>query len=101
MWSVDGIPFSRSEPIELRYGERMRFVLVNDTMMEHPFHLHGMWSDLEDESGEFLARKHTVSIPPGTKRAYRVTADALGRWTYHCHLAYHMEGMFREVVVRE
>jgi CopA family copper-resistance protein len=101
MWSMDGIPFSSAAPIELRYGERLRFVLVNDTMMEHPIHLHGMWSDLEDESGEFLVRKHTVSIPPGTKRAYRVTADALGRWAYHCHLAYHMEGMFREVVVRE
>jgi CopA family copper-resistance protein len=102
LWSFDGIPFAGAEPLRLRYGERARFVLVNDTMMEHPIHLHGMWSDLEDEAGGFHLRKHTVSMPPGTKRAYRVTADALGPWAYHCHLLYHMEaGMFREVRVEE
>lgn len=100
MWSFDGIPFSSSEPLALNYGERIRILLVNDTMMEHPIHLHGMWSDLEDEHGQFHLRKHTINMPPGTKRAYRVTADALGRWAYHCHLLYHMEaGMFREVRV--
>lgn len=100
MWSFDGIRFSDSEPVRLRYGERMRITLVNDTMMDHPIHLHGLWSDLEDESGAFKLRKHTISMPPGTRRSYRVTADALGRWAYHCHLLYHMEaGMFREVRV--
>jgi CopA family copper-resistance protein len=102
VWSFDGIPFSGSEPIELRYGERVRITLVNDTMMEHPIHLHGMWSDLEDETGEFLVRKHTISMPPGTRRSFRVTANAPGRWAFHCHLQYHMEaGMFREVRVSE
>jgi FtsP/CotA-like multicopper oxidase with cupredoxin domain len=89
-------------PLQLTYGERVRIVLVNDTMMTHPIHLHGMWSDLEDESGQFLVRKHTIDMPPGSRRSYRVTADALGRWAYHCHLLYHMEaGMFREVRVEE
>jgi CopA family copper-resistance protein len=102
LWSFDGVPFSGAEPLVLDYGERVRFVLVNDTMMEHPIHLHGMWSDLEDEHGEFLVRKHTISIPPGTKRSFRVTADALGRWAFHCHLLYHMTaGMFREIRVEE
>jgi CopA family copper-resistance protein len=102
VWSFDGIPFSGSEPILLRYGERVRFVLVNDTMMEHPIHLHGLWSDLEDEAGEFHVRKHTISMPPGTRRSFRVTADAPGRWAFHCRLLYHMEaGMFREVRVGE
>ena len=101
-WGFDGQKFSDVEPIRLNYGERMRIVLVNDTMMTHPIHLHGLWSDLEDEQGGFLARKHTVDMPPGTKRAYRVRADALGRWAYHCHLLYHMEaGMMREVRVEE
>jgi CopA family copper-resistance protein len=101
-WSFDGVKFSNAEPLRLSYGERLRIVLVNDTMMTHPIHLHGMWSDLEDESGAFLVRKHTIDMPPGTKRSYRVTADALGRWAYHCHLLYHMEaGMFREVRVDE
>jgi FtsP/CotA-like multicopper oxidase with cupredoxin domain len=99
-WSFDGVPFASAEPLLLRYGERVRIRLVNDTMMAHPIHLHGLWSDLEDESGAFLVRKHTVNMPPGTLRTYRVTADALGRWAYHCHLLYHMEaGMFREVRV--
>lgn len=100
MWSFDGVPFASADPLLLRYGERLRVRLVNDTMMSHPIHLHGMWSDLEDESGAYLVRKHTVNVPPGTVRSYRVTADALGRWAYHCHLLFHMEaGMFREVRV--
>ena len=100
MWSFDGVPFAAAEPLALRYGERVRIRLVNDTMMSHPIHLHGMWSDLEDEAGAYLVRKHTISMPPGTQRSYRVTADALGRWAYHCHLLFHMEaGMFREVRV--
>jgi CopA family copper-resistance protein len=101
-WSFNGIKFSDAEPLRLTYGERVRIVLVNDTMMTHPIHLHGMWSDLEDEAGHFMVRKHTIDMPPGSRRSYRVTADALGRWAYHCHLLYHMEaGMFREVRVDE
>ncbi|MBN8214536.1 MAG: copper resistance system multicopper oxidase [Xanthomonadales bacterium] len=99
-WSFDGQPFASAEPLRLNYGERLRIVLVNDTMMTHPIHLHGLWSDLENERGEFMVRKHTIDMPPGTKRSYRVRADALGRWAYHCHLLYHMEaGMMREVRV--
>ena len=101
-WSFNGVKFSDAEPLQLTYGERVRVVLVNDTMMAHPIHLHGLWSDLEDENGQFQVRKHTVDMPPGSRRSYRVTADALGRWAYHCHLLYHMEmGMFREVRVHE
>jgi CopA family copper-resistance protein len=101
-WSFNGVKFSDAEPLRLKYGERVRVVLVNDTMMTHPIHLHGMWSDLEDENGQFMVRKHTIDMPPGSRRSYRVTADALGRWAYHCHLLYHMEmGMFREVRVEE
>ncbi|HXG28961.1 MAG TPA: copper resistance system multicopper oxidase [Nevskiales bacterium] len=102
VWSFDGIKFADAEPLRFSYGERLRVELVNDTMMEHPIHLHGMWSDLEDEHGRFKVRKHTVNMPPGTRRSFRVTADALGRWAFHCHLLYHMEaGMFREVRVDE
>ncbi len=100
IWSFNGVKFSAAEPIVLPYGERVRFVLVNDGMMTHPIHLHGMWSDLEDEQGRFLVRKHTISVKPGERVTYRVSADALGRWAYHCHLLMHMEaGMFREVRV--
>lgn len=101
-WSFNGQKFMDAEPVRLNYGERMRIVLVNDTMMTHPIHLHGMWSDVEDEHGRFHLRKHTVDMPPGTRRSYRVRADALGRWAFHCHLLYHMEaGMMREVRVEE
>ncbi len=97
-WNFDGVPFAGAEPLRLNYGERMRIVLVNDTMMTHPIHLHGVWSDLEDADGRFQVRKHTIDMPPGTRRSYRVRADALGRWAFHCHLLYHMEaGMMREV----
>jgi CopA family copper-resistance protein len=101
-WSFDGIKFADASPLRLTYGERMRILLVNDTMMTHPIHLHGMWSDVEDAHGNFHLRKHTVDMPPGARRSYRVRADALGRWAYHCHLLYHMEsGMMREVRVEE
>ena len=101
-WSFDGLKFADVKPLRLNYGERLRIVLVNDTMMAHPIHLHGMWSDLEDEQGNFLVRKHTIDMPPGSKRSYRVRADALGGWAYHCHMLYHMEsGMMREVRVEE
>jgi len=100
VWSFNGRKFSDAEPLQLAHGERVRFVLVNDTMMTHPIHLHGMWSELETPDGEFLARKHTIVVQPAQKVSYRVSADAVGRWAYHCHLLYHMEaGMFREVVV--
>ena len=102
VWSFNGTKFSDAEPIRLTYGERVRIVLVNDTMMTHPIHLHGMWSDVEDDAGNFMVRKHTVDMPPGSRRSYRVTADALGRWAYHCHMLFHMEtGMMREVHVVE
>ena len=102
MWSFNGVKASDAAPIRLRFGDRVRFVLVNDSMMTHPIHLHGLWSDLEDEQGNFQVRKHTISVKPGERVSYRVSADALGRWAYHCHLMMHMEtGMFREVLVHE
>ena len=100
IWGFDGKKFSESGPIELKRGDRVRFVLINDTMMEHPIHLHGLWSELENGHGEYRPYKHTINVKPGEKLSYLVTADAPGRWAYHCHLLYHMEtGMFREVHV--
>ncbi|HVN43913.1 MAG TPA: copper resistance system multicopper oxidase [Steroidobacteraceae bacterium] len=100
MWSFNGQKFSEAPPLEFALAERLRIVLVNDSMMTHPIHLHGMWSEVEGEAGEFLVRKHTVSVQPAQRLTYLVTASARGRWAYHCHLLYHMEaGMFREVVV--
>ncbi len=99
MWSINGIKFADAEPLMMKYGERLRITLVNDTMMNHPMHLHGVWSDLETGDDKFIPRKHTVIVQPGSKISYRVTADALGSWAYHCHLQYHMPGMFRRVVI--
>ena len=97
MWSIDGVKASQAEPIHLAFGERVRFTLVNNTMMNHPMHLHGVWSDLETGDSEYIPRKHTIIVQPGSKISYLVSADAVGRWAYHCHLMYHMPGMFREV----
>jgi len=100
MWGFDGKKFSEAEPILLQRGERVRFVLINDSMMEHPIHLHGLWSELESGHGEYRPYKHTINVKPGEQLSYLVTADEPGRWAYHCHLLYHMEmGMFREVRV--
>jgi CopA family copper-resistance protein len=100
VWGFDGVKFSDAKPIVFRYGERLRITLINDTMMTHPIHLHGMWSEVEAPDGGFQVRKHTVSVQPAQQISYLVSADALGRWAYHCHMLYHMEaGMFREVIV--
>ena len=100
MWSFNGEKFSEAEPLRFNFGERLRITLVNDSMMTHPIHLHGMWSEIENPHGQFQVRKHTVMVNPAQRISYAVTADALGRWAYHCHLLYHMEaGMFREVAV--
>jgi CopA family copper-resistance protein len=99
MWSINGIKFADAEPLHLKYGERVRVTLVNDTMMNHPIHLHGMWSDLETGDPDHIPRKHTIIVQPGSKVSYLVTADAMGGWAYHCHLLYHMLGMFRHVIV--
>ena len=99
-WSLDGLEFGKSRPVHFRYGERVRVILQNDTMMTHPMHLHGMWSELETAEGQFQARLHTIPIQPAQRISFLVTADALGRWAWHCHLMFHMDaGMFREVVV--
>ncbi len=99
MWSFNGVKFNDSKPIGLRFGERVRITLINDTMMNHPIHLHGMWSELESGDDNYLPRKHTIIVQPGAKISYLVTADARGQWAYHCHLLYHMKGMFRRVIV--
>ncbi|MDK2767993.1 MAG: copper resistance system multicopper oxidase [Sphingomonas sp.] len=101
MWSFDGRKYSEArEPIPFRYGERLRLVFVNDTMMEHPIHLHGMWMELENGGGAHQPRKHTISVKPAERLTVAVTADAPGRWAMHCHLLLHMElGMFRVVEV--
>jgi FtsP/CotA-like multicopper oxidase with cupredoxin domain len=99
MWSINGLNFADAKPLELSFGERVRIILVNDTMMTHPIHLHGMWSELETGDPNYIPRKHTIIVQPGSRISYLVTADAKGRWAYHCHLLYHMPGMMREVRV--
>ena len=103
IWSFDGRKYSEArEPIHFHYGERVRLTFVNDTMMEHPLHLHGMWMYLENGAGEYLPRKHTVIVKPAERLSVAVTTDAPGRWAFHCHLLLHMEaGMFRVVEVSE
>lgn len=99
-WSIDGLEFGKSSPVHFRHGECLRVIFVNDTMMTHPMHLHGMWCDLESPDGVFQVRKHTLMVQPAQRLTFLVSADALGRWAWHCHLFYHMHaGMMREVVV--
>lgn len=101
MWSFDGKKFSEVDgPIRFYKDERLRLILVNDTMMDHPIHLHGMWMELENGHGDNRPRKHTIIVKPGEKLSTLITADAFGDWAFHCHLMYHMKaGMFRVVSV--
>lgn len=99
-WSFDGLEFGKSTPVSLHHNERVRVILQNDTMMTHPMHLHGMWSDLENDQGELLVRRHTIPVQPAQRISFLTTPRDLGRWAWHCHLMFHMDmGMFREVVV--
>ncbi len=101
MWSFDGKKFTEvTGPIPFHYGERLRLTMVNNTMMNHPIHLHGMWMELDNGMGSHKPRKHTINIKPGEKLSAEVTVDAMGDWAFHCHLLYHMKaGMFRVVSV--
>lgn len=99
-WSFDGLEFGKSTPVSLRHNERVRIILQNDTMMTHPMHLHGMWSELETDQGELRVRRHTIPVQPAQRISFLTTPHDVGRWAWHCHLLFHMDaGMFREVVV--
>jgi CopA family copper-resistance protein len=100
IWGFNGKKFSEAGPIAVRLGERIRFVLINDTMMEHPIHLHGFLFGVENNQGNRLPLKHTINVKPGERMSFVFTADVPGHWAFHCHLLYHMEmGMFRTILV--
>ncbi len=102
VWGFDGKKWSESDMIRFQYGERLRINMINDTMMSHPIHLHGMWMDLYAGAEDYgdNPRKHTVIVQPAELLTVDITADAPGQWAFHCHLLYHMEaGMFRTVAV--
>ncbi|SJZ31747.1 copper-resistance protein, CopA family [Enhydrobacter aerosaccus] len=100
MWGFDGRKFSQAGPIRVARGERIRFVLINDTMMEHPIHLHGYLFELENGQGDRLPLKHTIRVKPAERLSFVFTADMPGHWAFHCHLLFHMDaGMFRTILV--
>jgi len=103
MWSFDGLKYSEVDgPIIFHQDERLRLTLVNDTMMPHPIHLHGMYFDVVTGEDTHKPRKHTIVVKPGEKMSIDITADAPGNWAFHCHLLYHMKaGMMQVVSVRD
>lgn len=99
MWSFDGVKFSEvTGPIIFHEGERLRVTLVNDTMMSHPIHLHGMFFDLVVGDTANKPRKHTVLVKPAERVSFDVTADHVGDWAFHCHLLFHMHAGMMQVV---
>ena len=99
-WSINGRKFSEAQPIVLRYGERVRFRFINETMMNHPMHIHGTWMLPEVGNGARNPKKHTVNVKPGATVDVDLPADAEGPWAFHCHQLYHMEtGMMRKIEV--
>lgn len=103
IWTINGKKFSEAEPLQVKYGERIRLKFVNDSMMAHPMHLHGMFMQLENgQQAENVPNKHTVIVPPGKTVTALLTADALGEWAIHCHLLYHMSaGMMNKLIVAQ
>ena len=101
MWTMNGKKFSDAEPLQVKYGERIRLKFINDSMMAHPMHLHGMFMQLENGQAAIdMPNKHTVVIPPGQTVTALLTADELGEWAIHCHLLYHMSaGMMNKLIV--
>ncbi|BAQ64747.1 copper resistance system multicopper oxidase [Geminocystis sp. NIES-3709] len=100
MWSFNGKKYSEEKEINFNYGERLRLTFINDTMMEHPIHLHGMWMELVNGNGDYQPRKHTIIVKPAEKLSTEIDVDAKGKWAFHCHLMYHMDvGMFRTINV--
>ncbi|MBI1364065.1 MAG: copper resistance system multicopper oxidase [Proteobacteria bacterium] len=101
VWTINGEKFEKIGPIELKYGERVRLKFVNETMMAHPMHLHGMFVQLENgQPAGRLPDKHTIIVPPGQSYSVLLTADEPGEWAFHCHLLYHMaSGMMTKAVV--
>lgn len=97
MWSIDGVKFSDAkEPTRLKQYERVRVTMVNDTMMAHPMHVHGMWMELENGTGAEIPRVHTINVKPAERLSVLITPRDVGGWAFHCHVLYHMEmGMFR------
>lgn len=97
MWSFDGLKYSEvSGPVPLQLGERLRLVFVNDTMMPHPLHLHGMFFEVVTGEHDHKPRKHTLVLKAGEKAAVDLTVSEPGDWAFHCHLLYHMQaGMMR------
>ncbi|UMA67440.1 copper resistance system multicopper oxidase (plasmid) [Roseivivax marinus] len=101
IWSINDVKYSDSEPIVLNYGERVRIRFINETMMAHPMHLHGLWSLVDMGKGSRNPIKHTVNVNPAMTVEMDVEVDEPGQWAFHCHLSYHADaGMFRKVVVR-
>lgn len=101
MWSIDGKTYTEEPLIPMTLGERLRLTMVNDTMMNHPMHLHGMWMELENGHGERIPRVHTVIVKPAERLSLLIEVDALGPWAFHCHVLYHLElGMFRVAMVQ-
>ncbi|MFX5301413.1 copper resistance system multicopper oxidase [Acinetobacter baumannii] len=103
IWTINGKKFSDTTPLQVKYGERIRLKFVNDSMMAHPMHLHGMFMQLENgQQAENLPNKHTIIVPPGKTVTALLTADALGEWAIHCHLLYHMSaGMMNKLIVAQ
>ena len=103
IWTIDGKKFSDKDfaPLKVKYGERIRLKFVNDSMMAHPMHLHGMFMQLENgQSAQDMPNKHTIIVPPGKTVTAMLTADEVGEWAIHCHLLYHMSaGMMSKLIV--
>jgi len=101
IWTLNGKKFGEGPPIDVTFGERVRITFINETMMAHPMHLHGMFFEVENGQAPGLTpEKNVIVVAPGRTQSIVLTANEAGEWPLHCHLLYHMNsGMMGKLVV--
>jgi CopA family copper-resistance protein len=101
IWSINDKKLSQATFFEARVGERLEIRLINETMMEHPMHMHGAFFVVDNGKGERAPLKHTVIVKPGETITVHTSFDEPGPWVFHCHLFYHAAaGMVQAIVVK-
>jgi FtsP/CotA-like multicopper oxidase with cupredoxin domain len=103
IWAINGQTWPNITPLQVKRGERVELVFVNQTGMAHPMHLHGHVFQVTEIDGQAFsgARRDTVLVTP--RQTVKVQFDAAypGYWMLHCHLLYHQAAGMMTVVQYE
>ena len=101
IWSFNNKPLSQANSLLIRKGENVRFILDNETMMNHPLHLHGHFFRVLNGQGDYSPLKHTVNVAALSRTVIEFQANEEKDWFFHCHNLYHMRAGMARVVSYE